>query len=285
MIKKRLDQRLAELLPQYSRAQIQSWIMQGKIKVDDKIVTKPGTQISDESSLTYDIAEPKYVSRAGFKLEKALAHFGIDVHGLVVLDAGLSTGGFTDCLLQAGAQKIYGVDVGHGQVHEKIRRDPRVIVMEQTNLRELRDVGEKVDLVTLDLSFISVLKVMGAVDAILKPHGKLIVLIKPQFEARREQVGKGGIIKDAKVHEDVIKHVTHGIEEHGYKLVGVIESPILGAEGNKEFLAYFERFVFEDQEGESWLEKQENKEILEIVHKGLKQKATIKWDSIRKKFE
>ena len=241
MAKKRLDQRVMELLPTYSRQQIQSWIMQGKIKIDGVPVTKPGAPISDDAQITFDIQEPKYVSRAGFKLEKALEHFKIDVNGLTVLDAGLSTGGFADCLLQHGAKKIYGIDVGHGQVHEKIRRDARVIVMEQTNLRDVRDLGEKVDLVTLDLSFISVLKVMDAVDAVVKPHGQLIVLIKPQFEAERHEVGKGGIIKDSTIHEKVIKQVTEGIAQHGYELIGVTESPIEGAEGNKEFLGYFRR--------------------------------------------
>ena len=155
------------------------------------------------------------------------------------MDAGISTGGFTDCLLQRGAAKIYGIDVGYGQVHEKIRNDPRVIVKERTNLREVRDLGELVDLVTLDLSFISVLKVMDAVDAVLKPNGMLIVLIKPQFEAKKEEVGRGGIIKDAKIHAEVIERVKSGIEAHGYSCHGVIESPIEGATGNKEFLAYF----------------------------------------------
>jgi len=157
------------------------------------------------------------------------------------LDAGLSTGGFADCLLQRGVQKIYGVDVGYGQVHEKIRNDDRIVVMERTNLRELRDVGQRVDLVTLDLSFISLLKVMDAVKAVLKDDGQLITLIKPQFEAEKKDVGRGGIIKDPKIHEQVIERVTHGIQEHGFKLVGVIESPITGATGNKEFLAYFTR--------------------------------------------
>ncbi len=239
--KKRLDQALHEQLPQYSKVQIQSWIMQGKVQVDDQIVTKPGTMISPDASLSYDIQEPKYVSRAGFKLEKSLEHFKIDVAGLTVMDAGLSTGGFTDCLLQLGAQKIYGVDVGYGQVHEKIRTDKRVIIHERTNLREVRDLGELVDLVTLDLSFISVLKVMDAVDAVLKPEGKLVVLIKPQFEARKEEVGKGGIIKDAKIHQEVIERVSAGIVQHGYTCQGIIESPIEGATGNKEFLAYFIR--------------------------------------------
>ncbi len=239
--KKRLDQLVQENEPQYSRAQIQSWIMQGKIMVDGKIVTKPGTMTNTDAKLLYDLQEPKFVSRAGFKLEKAIEHFGIDVRELVVMDAGISTGGFTDCLLQHGAAKVYGIDVGYGQVHEKIRKDPRVILMERTNLRELRELPEKVDLVTLDLSFISVLKVMDAVDAILKPNGKLIVLIKPQFEARKEEVGRGGIIKDSAIHQEVIKRVAIGIESHGYQCHGVIESPIFGATGNKEFLAYFSR--------------------------------------------
>jgi 23S rRNA (cytidine1920-2'-O)/16S rRNA (cytidine1409-2'-O)-methyltransferase len=215
--------------------------MQGKISVDGKVNTKPGTMITVDAVLSYDLQEPKYVSRAGFKLEKALEHFAIDVTNAIAMDAGISTGGFTDCLLQHGAKKVYGIDVGYGQVHEKIRNDPRVILMERTNLRELKNLPEPVDIVTLDLSFISVLKVMDAVDAILKPRGKLIVLIKPQFEARKEEVGRGGIIKDPKIHQEVIKRVTTGVESHGYQCHGVIESPIFGATGNKEFLAYFSK--------------------------------------------
>jgi 23S rRNA (cytidine1920-2'-O)/16S rRNA (cytidine1409-2'-O)-methyltransferase len=239
--KKRLDLLLHEKEPQFSRAQIQSWIMQGKISVDGKIISKPGSMVTIDSALSYDLQEPKYVSRAGFKLEKALEHFAIDVTGMIAMDAGISTGGFADCLLQYGAKKIYGIDVGYGQVHEKIRNDPRVILMERTNLRELTNLPEKVDIITLDLSFISVLKVMNAVDAVLKPRGKLVVLIKPQFEARKEEVGRGGIIKDSAVHHEVIKRVTTGIESHGYKCQGIIESPLLGAMGNKEFLVYFSR--------------------------------------------
>ncbi len=241
--KKRLDQLLADKIPEHSRRQIQSWIMQGKIKVDDKVIVKSGFQVTDEAKIDLDIQEPKYVSRAGFKLEKALGTFVIDVTDLVALDAGISTGGFTDCLLQHGAKKVYGIDVGYGQIHENIRNDERVILFERTNLRELRldDIGEHVDLITLDLSFISVLKVMNAVGAILKSDGQLIVLIKPQFEAQKKDIGKGGIIKDPKVHEEVVKRVTTGIQQYGFVLVDVIESPILGAAGNKEFLAYFKR--------------------------------------------
>ncbi len=239
--KKRLDALVHEQHPQYSRRQIQSWIMQGKVTVAGVIHNKPGQIIAEDAQVIVDVQEPKFVSRAGFKLEKALEHFTIDVHGFVCLDAGLSTGGFTDCLLQKGARRVIGVDVGYGQVHEKIRHDERVQVMERTNLRELMDVGQKVDLITLDLSFISVLKVMEAINSLLKPDGQLLVLVKPQFEARREQVGRGGIIKDEAVHDQVIKSVTDGVESYGYQLQGVIDSPIEGATGNKEFLAHFKR--------------------------------------------
>lgn len=241
-IKKRLDAVVQDHLPQYSKRQIQSWIMQGKIKVDGKVVTKPGAQVAHDVPLEMDIEEPKFVSRAGFKLEKALDAFNIDVAGLIALDAGISTGGFTDCLLQRGIKKVYGIDVGYGQVHEKVLRDDRLVLHERTNLRELRDLDEKVDLVTLDLSFISVLKVMDVIDHVLKKDtGQLIVLIKPQFEARKDQIGRGGIIKDEVVHKEVVDRVTAGIKNYGFKLIGVIESPILGATGNKEFLAYFKR--------------------------------------------
>lgn len=239
--KKRLDQLMQEKEPRYSRAQIQSWIMQGKIMVDGHVITKPGTMTNIDAVLSYDLQEPKYVSRAGFKLEKALEHFGIDVTGLIIMDAGISTGGFTDCLLQHGAKKVYGIDVGYGQAHEKIRNDSRVILLERTNLRELHELPEPVDLVTLDLSFISVLKVMDAVNALLKPQGKLIILIKPQFEAKKEEVGRGGIIRDSAIHQEVIKRVTCGLESYGYQCHGVIESPIFGTTGNKEFLGFFSR--------------------------------------------
>lgn len=241
MAKKRLDLLLSERYPQYSRQQIQSWIMQGKARLDGQPLTKAGTLVAEDVTLEFIVEEPRYVSRAGFKLEKALEHFHINVQGLTCLDAGLSTGGFTDCLLQHGARKIYGVEVGHGQTHEKIRTDSRVAILEHTNLRDLRDVGERVDLITLDVSFISVLKLMDAVCALLKDSGQLIILIKPQFEAHKHEVGKGGIVKAAAVHEDVIKRVTEGVVAHGFELAGVIESPITGTEGNKEFLAYFRR--------------------------------------------
>lgn len=239
--KKRLDIIIQENYPELSRSFIQSLIMQGKVAVDGKKITKAGTLFSADVNIVLDDAQPKYVSRAGFKLEKALEHFSVDVTDYVVLDAGLSTGGFTDCLLQHGAKKIYGVDVGYGQVHEKIRNDARVVVMERTNLRYLEPLPEKVDLVTLDLSFISVLKIIDVVSSLLRLHGKLIVLIKPQFEAEKSDVGRGGIIKDDAVHTKVIEHVCKKVVESGFFFIGITPSPILGGSGNKEFLAYFSK--------------------------------------------
>lgn len=237
--KKRLDLLVLEKHPKFSRNQIQSWILQGKVLVDDKIVDKAGALVNIDSSIILNVNQPKYVSRAGFKLEKALDHFDIDVKNLIVLDSGISTGGFTDCLLQRGVKKVYGVDVGYGQVHEKILNDPRLILIERTNLRHLEKLPELVDLVTLDLSFISILKVMPAIVSLLKQNGKIIALIKPQFEAGKENVSRGGIVKDDKVHQQVIEKIKNGMAEFGFKMVDVIESPILGAKGNKEFLSFF----------------------------------------------
>lgn len=239
--KKRLDQRMQADLPHYSRQQIQGWIMRGMVRVEGTVVTKPGIPVADTAQVIYDIEEPKYVGRAGFKLEKALEHFAIDVTGFVALDAGLSTGGFTDCLLQHGAKKVYGIDVGYGQVHEKIRMDDRVVVMERTNLRHLDTalITDKIDIVTLDLSFISMLKVIDVVRSVMHTGATLVVLIKPQFEAERHEVGRGGIITDPAVHESVIERVVSGVQAAGFEYKGVIESPLLGGSGNKEFLGCF----------------------------------------------
>jgi 23S rRNA (cytidine1920-2'-O)/16S rRNA (cytidine1409-2'-O)-methyltransferase len=239
--RQRLDMLAQERYPHYSRNQIQSWIVQGKVLVNGRVVTKSGTMVAPDATIILTVQEPKFVSRGGHKLEKALDTFAIDVTGMVALDAGISTGGFTDCLLQRGAKRVYGIDVGYAQVHEKLRTDPRVIVMERTNLRYVTQLPEPIDIVTLDLAFISVLKVMDAVVAVLKPHGYLVVLIKPQFEAKREQVGRGGIVKDPLVHEMVIDTVVSGVVVRGFMHKGTIESPLIGADGNKEFLAYFIR--------------------------------------------
>lgn len=239
-IKTRLDARVMQERPDLSRTRIQSLIMQGKVQVDGQIVTKSGVAVSDESLIVVDDSTLKYASRAGFKLEAALDQFGVDVQDLIVLDAGISTGGFTSCLLQRGAKRVYGIDVGYGQVHESVRRDERVLVMERTNLRYVESLPEKIDLATLDLSFISLHKVLPAVINLLKPDGRIIALIKPQFEAQRHEIGRGGIVREEKVHQRIVDQLKAFMREQGFETVGVIESPVRGAaSGNLEFLAYF----------------------------------------------
>jgi 23S rRNA (cytidine1920-2'-O)/16S rRNA (cytidine1409-2'-O)-methyltransferase len=242
--KKRLDLVVQERYPNLSRNQIQSFILQRKVKVNDQIIDKAGTPVLLDAKIELENEEPKFVSRAGFKIEGALDNFKIDVTGLVVLDAGISTGGFTDCLLQRCAKRVYGVDVGFGIVHEKLRRDPRVILYEKTNLRYLDSLPELVDLATLDLSFISLLKVMPAVCKLLKPDAKIITLIKPQFEAEREDVRRGGIVKDDDIHKKVIEKIKTGMAEFGFEMFDIMESPIRGDKsGNKEFLAIFKKIT------------------------------------------
>ncbi|GFP91188.1 putative rRNA methyltransferase yqxc, partial [Phtheirospermum japonicum] len=244
--KKRLDEVCLERFQQYSRTFIQSWIAQGKVIVDGKVVNKSGTPISDKSVVEIKAEVPKYVCRGGNKLEAAIEQLEIDVAGKVALDSGLSTGGFTDCLLQYGASFVYGVDVGYGQVADKIRRHDCVSVIERTNLRYLSELPQKVDLVTLDLSFISILTVMPAVVNLMKNDAVLVTLIKPQFEAHRSQVGGGGIVRDPLVHEEVLEKIINGVQGFGFQCKGWIESPLKGAEGNKEFLACFSRTDVKD---------------------------------------
>ncbi|XP_017969471.1 PREDICTED: hemolysin A isoform X2 [Theobroma cacao] len=234
--KKRLDEICLERFQQYSRTFIQSWILQGKVYVNGKMVNKAGTPVSDKAVVEIMAEIPKYVCRAGYKLEAAIEQLGVDVAGKVALDSGLSTGGFTDCLLQYGASYVYGVDVA-----DKIRRDERVCVIERTNLRYLSGLPQKVDLVTLDLSFISILLVMPAVVNAMKEEATLVTLVKPQFEARRSQVGSGGIVRDPQVHQEVLEKIIKGVENFGFQSKGWIESPLKGAEGNTEFLVWFSR--------------------------------------------
>ncbi len=259
--RRRLDEVCAELYPEYSRNVIQSFIAQGKVLVDDRPVTKSGTQIDPNRSgairLTAQV--PQYVCRAGLKMQGALeAFFGTKemsesdrqsmFKGRMGLDAGLSTGGFTDCLLQHGMDHVVGVDVGYGQVAEKIRVDPRVTIMERTNLRHLRrnDIGAvnqgRIDFVSLDVSFISTLKMRDAVCDIMEAKGDLILLIKPQFEAGKENIGAGGVVRDAQVREEVVSRVVQGWEDVGFRCRLVVESPITGAtSGNIEYLAHLKR--------------------------------------------
>ena len=217
-----------------SRSKAQALIMAGEVMVAGKPVIKPGTLVNEEAAITI-LEPPPFVSRGGVKLDYALEQFQIDVSSKVVADIGASTGGFTDCLLQRGASRVYAIDVGYGQLDYRLRQDPRVVVMERVNARYPITLPEKVELATIDLSFISVDKVIPSVAKLLKSSGYLLVLFKPQFEARRGEVGKGGVIKQPIVHARVLGRFIAWLTEHGFRLGGLVASPILGASGNKEF--------------------------------------------------
>ena len=234
MARRRIDTLLVERGLAESRAKAQALIMAGKVMVDGKASIKSGTLVDEEAII--NIAEPPpFVSRGGIKLDHALDQFQLDVTDKVVADIGASTGGFTDCLLKRGAKRVYAIDVGYGQLDYRLQQDSRVVVMDRVNVRHPFSLPEKVDMSTIDLSFISVEKVIPTVAQLLKDGGYLLVLIKPQFEARREEVGKGGVIKQPIVHAQVLGRFIVWIVKHGFRLGGLVASPILGAEGNKEF--------------------------------------------------
>lgn len=212
-------------------------IMAGEVTIASKVISKPGSLVDENASL--EIAEKlPYVSRGGFKLAHALDEFKLDVTSLTAMDIGASTGGFTDCLLQRGAKCVYALDVGYGQLDYKLRQDPRVVVMERINAHYPFSLPEKANLATMDLSFISVTKVIPNIVGHLTQSGYIIVLFKPQFEAERKEVAKGGIIKDPHVHARVLGRFIAWATGHDLRLLGLVASPILGAEGNKEFLIF-----------------------------------------------
>ena len=237
-MKTRLDRLLVERGLADSREKAQALIMAGEVLVDGRKAAKPGQAVAAEAALEV-LARPPYVGRGGFKLAEALRHWKIDVAGLVCLDVGASTGGFTDAMLQAGAARVHAVDVGAGQLDWKLRTDPRVVVHDRINARHLsaEDIGEAVDLATCDVSFISVTLILPAVVPLLRAAGQMVILVKPQFEAGRGQVGKGGIVRQPEVHQAACQRVERAAADLGFR-TDVIESPILGAEGNKEFLLY-----------------------------------------------
>jgi len=235
--RKRLDIILVERDLVNSRQQAQRLIMAGQVMVDSRVVDKPGTRVSQEADITLQATLP-YVSRGGLKLEAALDRFALKVTGVIAADVGASTGGFTDCLLQRGASQVYAIDVGYGQLAWRLRNNPRVIVMERVNVRYLKGLPEPVDLATVDVSFISLELVLPAVIGFLKPHGDIVALIKPQFEAGRKQVGKGGVVKDPEVHRAVLCKVLLWADKHGLRVRGLMASPLKGPAGNVEFLAH-----------------------------------------------
>lgn len=237
--KERLDLLLVERGLADSRQQAQRLIMAGDVAVDERVVDKPGTRVALAARLTVAGGLP-YVSRGGFKLAAALDAFGLDVSGWIAADVGASTGGFTDCLLQRGVVRVYAMDVGYGQLAWKLQQDPRVVVMDRTNARYLEHLPEAVDLATVDVSFISLKLVLPAVIGWLRPGGRIVTLIKPQFEAGRRQVGKGGVVRDPAVHRAVLHQIAAWAEAQGLGLLGLIRSPVAGPAGNIEFLGHWQ---------------------------------------------
>lgn len=240
MPKQRLDVLVASLGLSDSREQAQRLIIAGEVMVKGQVITKPGTKVDDFLPVTVK-NKPKYVSRGGLKLEGALRAFPVKAEGKVCLDIGSSTGGFTDCLLQNGALRVHAVDVGTNQLVWKLRNDPRVIVREQFNARYMTpdDLGEKVELIVSDVSFISLTKILPAAYNCLQDGGDLLVLIKPQFELQPEDIGPGGIVRDAALHQRAVDKIRHFVTEELHReWMGVADSPITGMEGNKEFLAW-----------------------------------------------
>ena len=240
MPKVRLDVLLVERGLAESRERAQALVRAGDVLVDDGPLDKPGMLVPSDANLRVR-APLRYVSRGGLKLEAALAQFGVDVAGKTAVDVGASTGGFTDCLLQHGAAHVTAIDVGYGQIAWSLRNDPRVTVVERTNIRYFGGLPEPADLAVIDVSFISLELVLPKAIDLLKPSGEIIALIKPQFEAGKEKVGKGGVVRVPAVHREVLSRVLNRAQGHGLAVLGLVRSPIEGPAGNVEFLAHFSR--------------------------------------------
>lgn len=239
-MKERLDVLMVKRGLAASREKAKAVIMAGDVLVDGQREDKAGTMFADTVDITLKGNPLPYVSRGGLKLEKAMTHFDLVLDGKVCMDVGASTGGFTDCMLQNGAVKVYAVDVGHGQLDWKLRNDERVVCMERTNIRYVvkEDIQERPSFVSIDVSFISLTKVLGPVRELMEEGGEMVCLIKPQFEAGREKVGKKGVVRDPAVHEEVICKVMGFAAEIGFELVHLEYSPIKGPEGNIEYLLH-----------------------------------------------
>ncbi len=243
MAKKRLDVLLVERGLINSREKAKALIMAGSVYVNGQKETKAGDTFADECDIVVKDEKPPFVSRGGLKLDKAVKVFNIDLNGLVCMDIGASTGGFTDCMLQNGAVKVFSIDVGHGQLAWSLRNDERVVCMEKTNFRYLtpEDIGEEIDFASCDVSFISLEKILPPAYSILKDGGRMVCLIKPQFEAGRDKVGKHGVVRDINVHKEVIENVIEFAMNAQFKVIGLDFSPIKGPEGNIEYLLYLRK--------------------------------------------
>lgn len=233
----RLDLLMVERGLAESREQAQALIRAGQVLVGGQRADKPGRSVAGDAAIALRKRLP-YVSRGGLKLEAALDGFGLDVRDLVVVDVGASTGGFTDCMLQRGANRVYAIDVGYGQLAWKLRQDPRVVVMERTNIRFVEQLPELADLATVDVSFIGLELVLPVVARLLKADGSIVALVKPQFEAGRHDVGKGGVVRDTAVHRRVLERLVAWAQQNGLRAVGLMPSPITGPSGNVEFLMH-----------------------------------------------
>ncbi|MGN0291128.1 MAG: TlyA family RNA methyltransferase [Lachnospiraceae bacterium] len=242
-MKERLDVLLVQRGLAPSREKAKAMIMEGNVFVENQREDKAGTSVSTEANIEVKGNTLKYVSRGGLKLEKAMTHFDIRLEDKVCMDIGASTGGFTDCMLQNGAKKVYAVDVGYGQFAWKLRTDERVVCMEKTNIRYVtpQDIGEPLDFASVDVSFISLSKVLPPAKELLKEDGQMVCLIKPQFEAGREKVGKKGVVRDAKVHLEVIEAVIENALQLGFSILHLEYSPIKGPEGNIEYLVHLKK--------------------------------------------
>ena len=242
-MKERLDVLLVQQGYASSREKAKAIIMAGQVYVDGQKEDKAGSMFKEEAKIEVRGNTLKYVSRGGLKLEKAMSHFAVTLEGKVCMDVGASTGGFTDCMLQNGAVKVYSVDVGHGQLDWKLRNDPRVVCMEKTNIRYVtpEDIGEPVDFSSIDVSFISLTKVLMPIRDYLTDKGQIVALIKPQFEAGREKVGKKGVVREKSTHIEVVTMILDYASTHGFHVLDLTFSPIKGPEGNIEYLVQLEK--------------------------------------------
>jgi len=262
----RLDVLLVEMGLQESRQKAQATIMSGLVFVNNQRVDKPGTAVAEDAAIEVRGAALRYVSRGGLKLEKAMATWPIDLNGCVCMDIGASTGGFTDCMLQNGAAKVYAVDVGYGQLAWSLRSDERVVCLERTNARYLSHeiIPEEPDFSSVDVSFISLKLILPAIAAVLREGGHVVCLVKPQFEAGKEKVGKKGVVRDPAVHLEVLERFLDHAKESGFTVLDVTYSPIRGPEGNIEYLGYLEK-------GE-WVEKEfDLQSLVDASHGALKE--------------
>jgi 23S rRNA (cytidine1920-2'-O)/16S rRNA (cytidine1409-2'-O)-methyltransferase len=272
MRKERVDVLLVERGLFETREKAKAAVMAGLVLVGNERCDKPGTKVAEDAAITVKGEVHPYVSRGGLKLEKALRTFGIDLKGKVMMDIGASTGGFTDCALQHGARLVYAIDVGYGQLAWSLRQDERVVVMERTNFRHMNPdnfTHELPDAASIDVSFISLKLILPVLYRFLKPGGEVLALVKPQFEAGKDNVGKNGIVRDPQIHEAVLRDIGSFARELGFQIKGVSYSPITGGEGNIEFLLYLQKPpAVGSLEPEAWLTEVE--QIVRAAHKELR---------------